>query len=158
MSAKALPFTLGQLETIAAQVGTPFHLYDEAAMRANARAFYAAFSWVPGGFKNFFAVKALPNPHILAALKQEGFGGDCSSLAELKLCEAVGLRGTDIVFTSNDTPADEYREAARLGALINLDDISHIPFLEQALGGKLPEFLCFRYNPGPLKAGNAIIG
>jgi diaminopimelate decarboxylase len=158
MSAKALPFTLSQLETIAAQVGTPFHLYDEAAMRANARAFYAAFSWVPGGFKNFFAVKALPNPHILAALKEEGFGGDCSSLAELKLCEAVGIRGTDIVFTSNDTPAHEYREAARLGALINLDDISHIPFLEQALGGKLPEFLCFRYNPGPLKAGNAIIG
>lgn len=158
MSAKALPFTLSQLETIAAQVGTPFHLYDEAAMRANARAFYAAFSWVPGGFKNFFAVKALPNPHILAALKDEGFGGDCSSLAELRLCEAVGLRGTDIVFTSNDTPAHEYREAARLGALINLDDISHIPFLEQALGGKLPEFLCFRYNPGPLKAGNAIIG
>ena len=158
MSAKNLPFTLSQLENIAAKVGTPFHLYDEAALRANARAFNEAFAWVPGGFKNFFAVKALPNPHILATLKQEGFGGDCSSIAELLLCEAVGIRGEDIVFTSNNTPAEEFQKAHELGALINLDDISHIAFLEQALGGKLPEFLCFRYNPGPLKAGNAIIG
>jgi len=157
MTDKTLPFTLSQLETIAAQVGTPFHLYDEAAIRANAQAFYRAFSWVPGGFKNFFAVKALPNPHLLTVLRQEGMGGDCSSLAELQLCAAVGLRGEEIIFTSNDTPAEEFRKAGELGALINLDDFSHIAFLEQTLG-RLPDFLCFRYNPGPLKAGNAIIG
>ncbi len=158
MTDKTLPFTKEQLEAIAAKVPTPFHLYDEIAMRKNARAFYDAFAWVPGGFTNFYAVKALPNPHVLAALKEEGLGGDCSSLAELKLCEAVGITGHKIVFTSNDTPANEYQEAARLGAIINLDDISHIDFLEKALGGKLPDMLCFRYNPGPLKAGNAIIG
>lgn len=158
MTDKSLPFSLEQLEAIAVRHPTPFHLYDEDGMRRNARAFYKAFSWVPGGFKNYFAVKALPNPHILEVLRSEGMGGDCSSLAELELCDAVGIRGEDIVFTSNDTPAEEYRKAAALGAIINLDDISHIPFLEKALGGKLPELLCFRYNPGPLKAGNAIIG
>lgn len=158
MTDKSLPFTKEQLEAIAAQVPTPFHIYDEPAMRKNARAFYEAFSWVPGGFVNYYAVKALPNPHVLVALKAEGMGGDCSSLAELKLCEAVGITGDKIVFTSNDTPADEYQKAAELGAIINLDDISHISFLEKSLDGKLPEMLCFRYNPGPLKAGNAIIG
>ncbi|MBS0664458.1 MAG: diaminopimelate decarboxylase [Verrucomicrobia bacterium] len=158
MTTKSLPFTKEQLEAITAQVPTPFHLYDEAAMRRNARAFYQAFSWVPGGFMNHYAVKALPNPYVLEILKQEGLGGDCSSLAELRLCEAVGITGQQIVFTSNDTPAYEYQQAHRLGALINLDDLSHIAFLEQSLGGKLPEMLCFRYNPGPLKAGNAIIG
>ena len=158
MTDKSLPFTVDQLETIAAQVPTPFHLYDEAAIRRNARAFYEAFAWVPGGFTNHYAVKALPNPHILDLLRQEGFGGDCSSLAELQLCAAVGLTGEKIVFTSNDTPAAEYRAAHELGAIINLDDLSHLPFLEQTLGGRLPEVFCFRYNPGPLKAGNAIIG
>ncbi|MBE7538623.1 MAG: diaminopimelate decarboxylase [Opitutaceae bacterium] len=158
MTDKKLPFTKEVLESIAAKVPTPFHIYDEDAIRANARVFYEAFKWVPGGFRNFYAVKALPNPHILSLLKEEGLGGDCSSLAELRLCEAVGITGEQIVFTSNDTPADEYREAARLGAIINLDDISHIDFLERALGGKLPEMLCFRYNPGRLKEGNVIIG
>lgn len=158
MTDKTLPFTKEQLEAVAAEVPTPFHLYDETAMRANARAFRAAFDWVPGGFMNYYAVKALPNPHVLAALKAEGMGGDCSSFAELRLCEAAGIVGEQIVFTSNDTPAYEYREAVRLGAIVNLDDISHIAFLEEALGGKLPELMCFRYNPGPLKAGNAIIG
>lgn len=158
MTDKSLPFTLAQLEAINAQVPTPFHLYDENAMRQNARAFLKAFAWVPGGFVNYYAVKALPNPHVIAVLGAEGLGGDCSSLAELKLCEATGITGHRIVFTSNDTPADEYRKAAELGAIINLDDITHIAFLEQALGGKLPEMLCFRYNPGPLKEGNAIIG
>ena len=158
MTDKRLPFTLSQLETIAAQVGTPFHLYDEAAMRANAQAFYRAFAWVPGGFKNFFAVKALPNPYILDLVRQVGMGGDCSSMAELRLCEAAGIRGENIIFTSNDTPAKEFQKADEMGALINLDDLSHIEFLETALGGRLPEFVCFRYNPGPLKAGNAIIG
>jgi diaminopimelate decarboxylase len=158
MTDKSLPFTLEQLNAIVAQVPTPFHVYDEEAMRRNAREFYRAFSWVPGGFKNYFAVKALPNPHVLQALREEGVGGDCSSKAELLLCQATGITGEAIMFTSNDTPADEYQAAHALGAVINLDDISHIPFLEKALGGKLPEVLCFRYNPGPLKEGNAIIG
>lgn len=158
MTDKSLPFTKEQLEAVAAAVPTPFHIYDEPAMQKNARAFRAAFAWVPGGFMNYYAVKALPNPHVLAALKAEGMGGDCSSLAELKLCAAVGITGDRIVFTSNDTPANEFAEAARLGAIINLDDISHIAFLEKSLGGRLPEMLCFRYNPGPLKEGNAIIG
>lgn len=158
MTDKTLPFSKEQLEAIAAQVPTPFHVYDEAAMRQNAKAFYQAFSWVPGGFINYYAVKALPNPYVLEILKAEGLGGDCSSIAELQLCEAVGITGKNIVFTSNDTPAYEYQKAAQLGAIINLDDISHIAFLEQSLGGKLPEMLCFRYNPGPLKEGNVIIG
>ncbi|MBS0630327.1 MAG: diaminopimelate decarboxylase [Verrucomicrobia bacterium] len=158
MTAKTLPFTQAQLEAVAACVPTPFHIYDEAAMRKNAQAFYQAFSWVPGGFKNYFAVKALPNPYILEILRQEGVGGDCSSKAELLLCQATGITGENITFTSNDTPADEYQAAHALGAIINLDDISHLAFLETALGGKLPDVLCFRYNPGPLKAGNAIIG
>jgi diaminopimelate decarboxylase len=153
---KSLPFSNAQLEAVAAIVPTPFHIYDEQAIRKNARAFYEAFSWVPGKFRNHFAVKALPNPHILTLLKLEGMGADCSSMGELLLCEAAGIRGEEIVFTSNDTPADEYRKAAELGAVINLDDISHIEYLERALG-KLPEILSFRYNPGPLKEGNAII-
>jgi diaminopimelate decarboxylase len=155
---KTLPFTLDQVEAIAAKVGTPFHLYDQAAMVKNARAFYDAFAWVPGGFINYFAVKALPNPHVLEVLKGAGLGGDCSSLAELLMCDAVGLKGEQIVFTSNDTPAHEYQKAHELGALINLDDLSHIAFLEKALGGKLPDMLCCRYNPGAAKEGNVIIG
>ena len=158
MTDKTLPFSKEQLEAIAAQVPTPCHIYDGSAMRRNAKAIYEAFSWVPGGFINYYAVKALPNPYVLEILKAEGLGGDCSSVAELQLCEAVGITGKNIVFTSNDTPAYEYQKAAQLGAIINLDDISHIAFLEQSLGGKLPEMLCFRYNPGPLKEGNVIIG
>src|SRR4051812_33077727 len=111
MTDKTLPFTKEQLEAIAAKVPTPFHLYDEAAIRRNAKAFYKAFSWVPGGFINYYPVKALPNPYVLAILKSEGLGGDCSSLAELRLCEAVGITGDKIVFTSNDTPASEYQKA-----------------------------------------------
>ena len=157
MTDKSLPFTKSELEALAASVPTPFHLYDEPALKKNARDFARAFSWVPGGFRNYFAVKALPNPHILASLKAEGMGADCSSLGELLLCEAVGITGEAIVFTSNDTPAQEFLKAAALGAIINLDDLSHIDYLEAALG-QLPELLCFRYNPGPLKEGNAIIG
>ena len=125
-------------------------------IRENARRFYKAFSWVPGGFKNYFAVKALPNPYIMKILKEEGMGADCSSLPELILAETTGIKGEDIMFTSNDTPAEEYRKAWDLGAVINLDDISHIPFLEKSAG--IPELICFRYNPGPLKEGNKIIG
>ena len=157
MTDKSLPFTKAQLESITSVVPTPFHIYDEPAIRRNAQLFAQAFSWVPGGFRNHFAVKALPNPHVMAVLKSEGMGADCSSLGELLLCEAVGITGEAVVFTSNDTPADEYRKAAEMGAIINLDDLSHIDYLEEALG-KLPDLLSFRYNPGPLKEGNAIIG
>ena len=144
------------MEDIASEFPTPFHIYDEAAIRKTARDFNDAFSWVHGGFKNHFAVKALPNPHILDVVKQEGMGSDCSSLPELMLSEAAGITGEDIMFSSNDTPAQEYVKAKELGAIINLDDISHIDFLEQSAG--LPDLISIRYNPGPLKGGNAIIG
>lgn len=156
MTKKTLPFTKAQLEELASQVPTPFHVYDEKAMRENARRFKKAFDWVPGGFQNFFAVKALPNPHVLQVLKEEGMGADCSSLGELELSKAVGILGDQIMFTSNDTPAKEYARAKELGAVINLDDISHLEYLEKNVG--LPELLCFRYNPGSLKEGNALIG
>ncbi len=156
MPQKNLPFGIEQLKEIINQYPTPFHIYDEKAIRDNARALYKAFSWVPGGFKNFFAVKALPNPHILKILKEEGMGADCSSLPELLLARAAGIEGNDLFFSSNDTPASEYKEAENLGAIINLDDIGHISFLEKHAG--IPETICFRYNPGPLKEGNAIIG
>ncbi|NNM67634.1 MAG: diaminopimelate decarboxylase, partial [Spirochaetales bacterium] len=158
MTEKKLPFDRSELEAIASQVPTPFHIYDEKALRQNAREFAQAFNWVEGGFCNHFAVKALPNPHILEILREEGMGADCSSLAELLLCQAAQIPGEKIVFTSNDTPANEFQKAFELGALINLDDLSHLTFLHKALGGKLPKRLSFRYNPGPLKQGNAIIG
>jgi diaminopimelate decarboxylase len=156
MSDKTLPFTKKNLDPILKKVPTPFHIYDESAIRKNAQDFYSAFSWVPGGFKNYYAVKALPNPYILEIIKEEGMGADCSSYGELVLSEAVGFKGEDIMFTSNDTPAYEYQKAKDLGAVINLDDITHIDFLKEEVG--LPELLCFRFNPGPLKGGNAIIG
>lgn len=156
MSEKKVPFTKEQIEKIIQQYPTPFHIYDEKGIRENAKRLNKVFSWNKG-FKEFFAVKACPNPYILKILKEEGFGADCSSLPELVLSEKVGIVGEDIMFTSNETPANEYKKAYELGAIINLDDITHIPFLESTLG-KLPELLCFRYNPGPLREGNAIIG
>lgn len=153
---KTLPFTKNQIEEIIKDYPTPFHIYDEKGIRENAKKFYKAFSWV-GDFKNFFAVKALPNPHILKILKSEGMGVDCSSLAELVMVGNVGFSGEEIMFTSNETPAKEYIKAFELGAIINLDDISHIGYLEKALG-KLPQLLCFRYNPGPAREGNRFIG
>jgi len=158
MTDRTLPFTRDQLEAVAAKVPTPFHLYDEKGIRDNARRFREAFSWVPGGFTNFFAVKALPNPYIIDIVKSEGMGADCSSLGELLLAEACGITGENIMFSSNNTPAKEFQKAFELGAIINLDDLSHIDYLETALGGKLPELLCFRYNPGKLKEGNVLIG
>ncbi|MDY6911014.1 MAG: diaminopimelate decarboxylase [Chloroflexota bacterium] len=155
MSEKKLPFSKDQLERIVERYPTPFHIYDETAIRENARAFKKAFFWNEG-FKEYCAVKAAPNPYLIKLLKAEGFGADCSSLPELLLAEKVGIAGEEIMFTSNDTPADEYRKAKELGAIINLDDITHITFLEKHVG--LPEFICLRYNPGPLKEGNAIIG
>jgi len=155
MKSKVLPFDKTLIERICDDTPTPFHLYDEAGIRANARALKAAFTWNPG-FREYFAVKATPNPYIMKLLKSEGFGADCSSGPELTLAECVGLRGKEIMFTSNDTPAAEFRMARDLGAIINLDDISHINFLDHHAG--LPEIVCFRYNPGPLRDGNTIIG
>ena len=153
---KTLPFTNEQLEAIASQHPTPFHIYDEKAIRANARRLKAAFAWNPG-FHEYFAVKATPNPWLMKLLKEEGFGSDCSSMAELVLAEAVGNVGEDVMFTSNDTPDAEFRKAVELGAIVNLDDIAHIAAVERACG-KLPALMCCRWNPGPLKGGNAIIG
>ncbi len=157
MTEKLLPFTQEQIEGIVAQYPTPFHIYDEGGIRSTAQRLNRAFGWVPGKrFQNFFAVKALPNPHILRVLQEEGMGTDCSSLPELMLAERVGIVGEDIMFTSNDTPAPEFQKANDLGAIINLDDISHISHLERAAG--MPDLICFRYNPGPLREGNVIIG
>jgi len=155
MAKKTLPFTKEQIEDIIKKYPTPFHVYDEGAMRENARRLVKAFSWAPL-FREYFAVKAAPNPHLLKILNQEGFGADCSSMAELVLAERTGITGEMIMFTSNDTPAEEFVKALELGAIINLDDITHISYLEKNAG--LPEIGCFRYNPGPLRGGNAIIG
>lgn len=155
MSEKKFPLSLDQLQELAGACPTPFHIYDEKGIVENARRLKQAFAWNPG-FQEFFAVKACPNPFIMKILKQEGFGMDCSSQAELLLSESVGVVGEKIMFTSNDTPAEEFVTGRELGAILNLDDISHIPFLEQTAG--LPELVCFRYNPGLLKKGNSIIG
>ncbi len=155
MTEKKCPLNKTELEALTERFPTPFHIYDEAAMRKNAKRLTAAFSWNKG-FKEYFAVKAAPNPFLMKVLKEEGFGADCSSYPELLLAEEVGLRGEEIMFTSNDTQAYEYQKAVELGAIINLDDITHIDYLEKCAG--LPELVCFRYNPGPLKEGNVIIG
>ncbi len=154
MSDKPIPFDEQTIRQIVRNYPTPFYIYDEAAIRASARRLNQAFAWA--AFKEYFAVKATPNPYLLKILRQEGLGGDCSSLAELELCEHVGITGENIMFTSNETLAKEYRRATELGAFINLDDITHIPYLEKHVG--LPEVVCLRYNPGPLREGNAIIG
>jgi len=152
---KPLPFTLDRIREITRTHPTPFHIYDEKGIRENARMLKASFAGIPG-FAEFFAVKALPNPFILKILKDEGFGADCSSLPELLLAEKVGFAGEKIMFSSNDTPAREYQKARELGAIINLDDVSHIDFLERHAG--LPDLACLRYNPGKAREGNFIIG
>ena len=140
------PFvTLPQLQQIVRRYPTPFHLYDEKGIRENARRLRQAFSW-NRGFREYFAVKATPTPAILKILHEEGCGADCSSLTELMLADAVGFRKDEIMFSSNDTPAEDFALARRLGATINLDDITHIDFLDKIAG--LPETLCCRYNPG----------
>ena len=141
------PFvTLEQLQAITRQYPTPFHLYDEKGIRDTARALYKAFSWNPG-YREFFAVKATPNPQILKILKEEGCGTDCSSLTELMMSDRCGFAGDEIMFSSNDTPAEEFALAAKLGATINLDDISHIDFLKDTIG-YIPKKISCRYNPG----------
>ena len=142
------PFvTKEQLEDIVKQYPTPFHLYDEKGMRENARRVNAAFSWNPG-FKEYFAVKATPTPALLKILRQEGCGADCSSLTELMMAEKCGFRGHEIMFSSNNTLAEEFQLADQLGAIINLDDLTHVDFLEESLGGRVPETVLCRYNPG----------
>ena len=141
------PFvTLEQLQAITRQYPTPFHLYDEKGIRDTARALYKAFSWNPG-YREFFAVKATPNPQILKILKEEGCGTDCSSLTALMMSDRCGFHGDQIMFSSNDTPAEEFALAAKLGATINLDDISHIDFLKDTIG-YIPKKISCRYNPG----------
>ena len=154
-NAKPLPFDESMIRAIAEKFPTPFYLYDEMGIRKTCRQLNAAFSWVHG-FRNYFAVKATPNPHILEIVRNEGLGTDCSSTAELMLSSTVGLCGEEIMFTSNNTPAHEYQAARDLGAVINLDDITHIDYVDQNVG--LPDLVCFRYNPGSAREGNVIIG
>jgi diaminopimelate decarboxylase len=152
---RSLPFSKQELQQIIEKYPTPFHIYDEKAIRENARRFKKAFEW-NDGFKEYYAIKAAPNPYLMKILREEGFGIDCSSEAELELAGRVGMKGEEIMLTSNDTPASEFRMAKELGAIINLDDISHIEYLEKNVG--LPETICMRYNPGDQKQGNLIIG
>ncbi len=146
---KKTPFvTKEQLDEIIKEFPTPFHLYDEKGIRENMKAFKEAFSWNPG-FKEYFAVKATPNPFLMQILQEYGCGCDCSSYTELMLSEAIGAVGEDIMFSSNATPAEEFVYADKLGAIINLDDFTHIDFLEKAIG-HIPETISCRYNPGGL--------
>jgi len=158
---RSLPFDKAKLEEIAAKWPTPFHIYDAKAIRENAKRLKKAFAWNKG-FREYFAVKAAPNPHLMKLLKEFDFGSDCSSMAELVLAEKVGNVGERIMFTSNDTPAEEFVKAAQLKAIINFDDITHWDFFRSStstLNFNYAEgIFCCRYNPGPLKGGNAIIG
>lgn len=155
MAEKTFPLNKDQLQEIIKKYPTPFHIYDEQAIRQNIRNLQKAFAWAPR-FREQFAVKALPNPRIIEILHEEGAGTDCSSLPELLLSDISGVKGEEIILTSNDTPANEFQKAIELGTIINLDDISHLDFLEKNAG--LPKILCFRYNPGDLVEGNDIIG
>ena len=143
---KKVPFiTKQQLDEMVKTCPTPFHIYDEKGIRETARALFKAFSWNKG-FKEYFAVKATPNPTILKILKEEGCGTDCSSLTELIMSDRCGFKGHEIMFSSNETPAEEYKKAAELGAIINLDDITHVDFLKDVAG--IPKTICCRFNPG----------
>ena len=154
---KKKPFvTKEQLDEIMKKYPTPFHLYDEKGIRKNMQALKEAFAWNPG-YKEYFAVKATPNPFLIDILREYGCGCDCSSYTELLLSDAMGVKGEDIMFSSNDTPREEYELAHKLGAIINLDDITHIDFLEETIG-EIPETISCRYNPGGLfKISNDIM-
>jgi len=154
---KKTPFlSLEQAREIAAQIPTPFHVYDEAGIRANARRLNQAFAWNKG-FREYFAVKATPNPYILQILHEEGCGCDCSSYTELLLSEAVGITGHDVMFSSNVTPVKDMQKAVQMGAYINLDDATHVEFLER-VADRIPETVCLRYNPGgSFSLGNTIM-
>ena len=155
MNEKKFPLSVEETHALIERYPTPFHIYDEAKIRANFRRLCDAFAWAPS-FREHFAVKALPNPRIVQLLHEEGVGTDCSSIAELIISEAAGVTGEEIMLTSNDTPYDEFQKAIELGAVINLDDITHLDYMAQHAG--LPEVLSFRYNPGDLIEGNDIIG
>lgn len=152
-----IPFvTKEKVEEIVKTIPTPFHIYDEKGIRENAQKLKDAFAWNKG-FKEFFAVKATPNPFLIDILREYGCGCDCSSLTELMLSHAMGVKGEDIMFSSNDTPAEEFAYANEIGATINLDDITHIDFLEKTIG-KIPETISCRYNPGGyFKISNSIM-
>ena len=153
----SFPLSKAQLDDLISKFPTPFYLYDEKAIRENMQKFTKAFSIFPV-FREHFAVKACPNPYILKILAQEGCGADCSSLPELILSKKSGILGKKVIFTSNETPAEEYKYAYESGNIINLDDFTHIDYLKKAIG-KLPDTICFRYNPGNDKQGcNSIIG
>ena len=153
----SFPLSKAQLDDLISKFPTPFYLYDEKAIRENMQKFTKAFSIFPV-FREHFAVKACPNPYILKILAQEGCGADCSSLPELILSKKSGILGNKVIFTSNETPAEEYKYAYENGNIINLDDFTHIEYLKNAIG-KLPDTICFRYNPGNDKQGcNSIIG
>lgn len=153
---KRLPFDKAGIERICREYPTPFHIYDARGIRANVRRLRRAFAWNPG-FREYFAVKALPNPAVMQLLYEEGCGMDCSSLTELMLSRAVGITGRDIMFSSNDTPPEEFALARELDAIINLDDITHIEFLRRH--GGIPRTISCRYNPGgAFKLGNMIMG
>jgi len=153
---RPLPFDKKKIDEIVAKYPTPFHLYDEKGMLENLKELQEAFAWNEG-FREYFAVKAEPNPVLLKLLHENGCGMDCSSYTELMLCEALGIKGEDIVFSSNATPAEDFEYARKLDAYINLDDITHIAFLEQH--GGIPETVCCRYNPGgEFRLGNTIMG
>jgi len=147
--------TLEKARQIIKEIPTPFHIYDEAGIRRNARALKEAFAWNPG-FKEYFAVKATPNPYIIQILKEEGCGCDCATYAELLLAEAVGVTGHEVMFSSNVTPEQDMKKAYEMGAYINLDDSTHVDFLERVAG--IPETVCLRYNPGgSFSLGNTIM-
>lgn len=152
---KTIPFTKTQIEALMGKHPTPFYIYDEEGIRNQARRLIEAFSWNPG-FREYFAIKALPNPAVVQILREEGCGADCSALPELVIAGRAGIKGEEIMYTSNDTPAEEFAEAKKMGSIINLDDVNHLEYLEEKVG--LPDLICFRYNPGPALRGNAIIG
>jgi len=141
------PFvTLDKIKEIVKEIPTPFHIYDEKGIRENARKVQQAFGWNEG-FREYFAVKANPNPYLINILRRYGCGCDCSSMTELMLAKELGFKGEEIMFSSNATPAEEYRYAAEIGAMINLDDFTHVQFLEESIG-YIPKTICCRYNPG----------
>ena len=157
MEKDILPFGQDIVDKIIAENGErPFYLYAEEGIRDNIRRLQQAFSW-NAGYKNYYAVKACPNTRILDIMREEGCGADCSSLPELLMSDAVGITGSDIMFTSNETPAQEFIKASELGAIVNFDDITHIDYFKEHVG-TLPEIACCRFNPGKAKEGNSIIG
>lgn len=148
MNTKTIPFTLGQIESLKKRYPTPFYIYNELGIRSAVRTLYKSFSWNKG-FKEYFPIKALPNPEIISILKEEGCSVDCCSVPELMIAEGVGLSGDSVMLTSSNTSSEEFKKARQMGTIINLDEPNHLSYLESIVG--LPKILCLRYNPGPIK-------